>query len=116
MKDNFIKYPDNFDDLKSVMDKYMAKKLPGCGGSIDVVHLKWSNCPAGDYNRSLGKEGFPTLAFEVVTGHKRNILGVAPVQFGTRNDQHIVKLDPTVSKIKKGWYKDVVWEHRDVLG
>ena len=116
VKDDFIKYPDNFDDLKSVMDKYAAKKLPGCGGSIDVVHLKWSNCPAGDYNRSLGKEGFPTLAFEVVTGHERNILGVAPVQFGTRNDQHIVKLDPTVSKIKKGWYKDVVWEHRDVLG
>jgi hypothetical protein len=115
-KDEFIMYPDNFDDLKSVMESYATKKLPGCGGSIDVVHLKWSNCPAGDYNRCLGKEGFPTLAFEVVTGHERNILGISPVQFGTRNDQHIVKLDPMVSKIKKGWYKDVVWEHRDLLG
>jgi len=88
------------DDLKKVMDRYATKKLPGCGGSIDVVHLKWSNCPAGDYNRSLGKEGYPTLAFEVVTGHDREILGISPVQFGTCNDQHIV-IDPTVSKLKK---------------
>jgi len=43
-------------------------------------------------------------------------LGISPVQYGTQNDQHIVKLDPTVSKIKKGWYKDVVWEHYDVQG
>jgi hypothetical protein len=115
-KDKFIKYPENFEDLKSVMEKYAAKKLPGCGVSIDVVHLKWSNCPAGDYNRSLGKEGFPVLAFEAVTGHECNIFGTSLVQFGTQNKQHFVKLDLTVSKIKKGWYEDVVWEHRDLLG
>lgn len=49
-------------------------------------------------------------------GNSRDILGISPVQFGTRNDQHIVKLDPTVSKIKKGWYKDVVWNHYDLTG
>ena len=27
-----------------------------------------------------------------------------------------MKLDPTVSKIKKGWYKDVSWQHYDVEG
>jgi hypothetical protein len=64
-----VKYPESFDELKSGMNKYTAKKLPGCGRSIDVVHLKWSNCPAGDYNCSLGKEGYPTLAFEVITGN-----------------------------------------------
>jgi hypothetical protein len=69
---------------------------------IDVVHLKWSNCPAGDYNRSLGEEGYPMLAFKVLTGNNRDILGISPVQYSTRNDQHIVKLDLTVSKIKKG--------------
>ena len=98
----FIKYPETLEELKVVMSKYSAKKLPRCEGSIDVVHLKWSNCPVGDYNRSLGKEGFPTLAFEVATRNDRNILGISPVQIGTCNDQHIVKLNPTVSKIKKG--------------
>jgi len=53
IKEDYIKYPNNIDDLKKVMERYATKKLPGCGGSIDVVHLKWSNCPAG----------------EVVTGH-----------------------------------------------
>jgi hypothetical protein len=65
-KDEFIRYPDSLVNLKPIMEQYTYKKLPGCGGSIDVVHLKWSNCPACDYNRCLGKEGFPTLAFEVV--------------------------------------------------
>jgi hypothetical protein len=116
VKEEYIRYPNNIDDLKIVMNRYATKKLPGCCGSIDVVHLKWSNCPAGDYKRSLGKEGYLTLAFEVVTGRDREILGISPVQFGTRNDQHIVKLDPTVSKLKKDWYKDVVWEHYDLLG
>ena len=115
-KDDFINYPHSLEELKPIMEQYTYKKLPGCGGSIDVVHLKWSNCPAGDYNRCLGKEGYPTLAFEVITGHNRDILGISPVQYGTRNDQHIVKLDPTVSKIKKGWYKDVSWQHYDMQG
>ena len=83
VKSEFIKYPETFEELKVVMKKYSAKKLPGCAGSIDVVHLKWSNCPAGDYNRSLGKEGYPTLAFKVVTGNDRDILGISPIQFGT---------------------------------
>ena len=116
VRTEFIKYPETFDDLKAVMKKYTAKKLPGYAGSIDVIHLKWSNCPAGNYNRSLGKEGYPMFVFKVVTGNNRDILGISPVQFGTQNDQHIVKLDPTVSKIKKGWYKDVVWNHYDLTG
>jgi hypothetical protein len=115
-KEEFIQNPESLQQLKPVMEQYYAKKLPGCGRSIDVVHMKWSNYPAGDYNRSLGKEDYPTLAFEVVTGHNHGILGISPVQYGTCNDQHIVKLDPTVSKIKKGWDKEVVWEHFDLHG
>ena len=49
-KDEFIHYLDSLDELKPIMEQYTFKKLPGCGGSIDVVHLKWSNCPAGNYN------------------------------------------------------------------
>lgn len=75
----FIMHSETLEELKSVMSKYSAKKLPGCEGSIDVVHLKWSNFLAGVYNRSLVKEGFLTLAFMVVTGNDRNIVGISPV-------------------------------------
>lgn len=92
IKSDYISYPRNLTDLKRIMSRYNQVHLPGCGGSIDVVHLKWSNCPAGDRNRCVGKEGYPTLAFEVVSGFDREILGVSSVQYGTRNDQHIVNL------------------------
>ncbi len=87
--------------LSEVMKEYQECFLPGCGGSIDVVHLKWSCCPARDFNHTCGKEKFPTVAFECVSDSRRCILGVSPVQFGARNDKHIVRLDPTVALIQE---------------
>ena len=80
------------------------------------MHIKWSNCPAGDYNCCKGKEGYPTLAFEAITDHNRRIMGILSVQFGTRNDKHIVKLDAAVAKIRDGWYKTVTWNFYDSDG
>jgi len=50
------------------MQAYEDNYLPGCGESVDVVNVKWSKCPAGDYNHVKGKEGYPSVAFEVITG------------------------------------------------
>ena len=111
-----IKYPDTFEDLLPILKRYSTLYLPGCDGSIDVVHLKWSNCPAGDKNRCTGKENYPTLSFEVISDNYPCILGVSSIQFGTRNDQHIVKLDENVDRIKNGWYKDVCWNRFDTNG
>ena len=116
IKDDVIYYPRSMEELSSVSNRYANVSFPGCGGSIDVVHMKWSYCPAGDFNRCKGKEGYPTLAFEVVTGFDREIFGISSVQFGTRNDKHIVKLDETVNKIKNDWYSTVEWQYYDVLG
>jgi hypothetical protein len=78
--------------------------------------MKWSACPAGDFNRCKGKEKFPTLAFEVISDNFRIGYLVCCIQYGTRNDQHIVKLDDNVSKIKNGWYQDVRWSYYDIDG
>ena len=61
------------------MHSYTQKFLPGCGRSVDVIHLKLSNCLAGDVNLAKGKEGYPSLAFEVITGCDRQILGVSQI-------------------------------------
>ncbi|KAL7462574.1 hypothetical protein ACHAXS_002959 [Conticribra weissflogii] len=90
------------------MESYKKVGLPGCGGSIDVVHVKWSNCPAGDFNRCKGKESFPLLAREVISGFNQEILGMSSVQFSTRNDKHIDKLDDNVAGIR-----DVEWDYYD---
>ncbi len=109
MKDEYISLPANVTDLKKVMKCYESVGLPGACGSMDVVHIKWSNCPAGDYNRAKGKEGYPTMAFHCITDNNRLILAIYGTQFGTRNDKEIVKLDPNVRKICFGWFSNICW-------
>ena len=75
----FIDYPSSEEELEQVVNRYKDNYLPGCGGSVDVVHVKWSKFPAGDVNHAKGKEGFPSLAFEVVMGFDQQILGVSKV-------------------------------------
>ena len=116
LKNKYIRYPSDPSKLSKVMEKYEKVHLPGCGGSIDVVHVKWSTCPSGDFNRSKGKESYPSLAFEVVTGFDREIFAVDTAQFGTRNDKHIVKNDKCVKKIREEWYSRVTWKYFDKDG
>ncbi len=109
MSEEYIKLPGNVVGLNRVNQLYTLVGLPGACGSMDVVHIKWSSCPAGDYNWANGKEGYPTLGFQVITDFKRCILGVYGPQFGTANNKHIVKMDSNVKKIRLGWFKDVWW-------
>ena len=51
-----------------------------------------------------------------MSDNTRRILGISSVQYGTRNDQHIVKLDETVTNLRKGWCKDVIWGYYDLQG
>ena len=74
--------------------------IPGAMGSVDVVHVKWSNCPAGDFNRAKGKQSY-SLAFECISDFDCRICHVHGPQFGTRNDKHIVKMDKGVDAIAK---------------
>ncbi len=54
-----------------------------------------------------GKGGISVCLFEVITGFDSQVLCVLSVHFGTRNDQHMVGTDETVSLICTGWYKNV---------
>jgi hypothetical protein len=58
---------------------------------MDVAHVKWSNCPAGDHNRAKGKEGYPTLGFQCISDFNRRIFAVYGPQIGSTNDKQIVK-------------------------
>ena len=111
MKDEYIFLPPNVTALNRVMQAYSNLGLPGACGSMDVVHIKWSACPAGDHNRAKGKEGYPTIAFQCITDNTRRFLSVYGPQFGTRNDKEIVKLDPFIRKIRSGWYSKVWWRY-----
>lgn len=116
IRDEYISLPRDEEELSKIMKRYEEVGLPGAMGSLDVVQVKWSLCPAGDFNRSEGKEGFPMLIFECITDYDRKILGVFGPQFGTQNDKHIVKLDDNVAAVRDEWYSDVDWQYFDEYG
>jgi hypothetical protein len=111
MKDEYVFLPRNVTELHRISKYYDEVGLPGCCGSMDVVHIKWSSCPTMDHNRAKGKAGYPTLAFQCITDFNRRVIGIYGPQFGTRNDKEIVKVDPNVYRIRHGWYKDVSWNY-----
>ena len=91
MKDEYICLPWNLTKLKCVNKDYNAAGLPGCIGSMDVVHVKWSNCPTGDHNHAKGNEGYPTLGFQCITDFNRRVMVIYGPQFGSQNDKDIGK-------------------------
>jgi Plant transposon protein len=66
---DFIYMPDDEDDLRRVLDIYTRLGFPGCIGSMDCTHIKWLTCPSALSNRCTGKEGYPTLGFQVLVDH-----------------------------------------------
>ena len=111
MQDNYISLPSDMAALRRVSRDYEENGLPGCVGSMDVVHVKWSSCPMGDHNRAKGKEGYPTLAFQCITDFNRRVQSVYGPHFGTRNDKDIVKHDIHVKKIQTDrLFTDTCWQ------
>ena len=64
--------------------------IRGVCGSMEAVHVKWSNCPAGNHNRSKGKDGYPALGFQCITDFNRRILAVYGPQFGAVNHKQVI--------------------------
>jgi hypothetical protein len=100
-RDEYIYLPRDKEELEVVMQKYADVGLPGAMGSVDVVHCKWSKCPAGDFNRAKGNEGYPTLAFQCISDYNRRITAVFGPQWGTQNYKHILKIDPMWAQLNR---------------
>jgi len=113
---DYIYLPRDANELRNVMQKYRAVGLPGAMGSKDVVHVKWSRAPAGDFNRCKGKESYPSIAFQCISDFNRRIMGVSRAQYGTRNDKSIVRRDHNVNAIRSEWYSAVEWEYFTIDG
>ncbi len=79
--------------------------------------MKWLACPSELTNLCTGKEGYPTLSFQVVVDHARKINHVSVSGFGTMNDINMCQIDIIVRNddngfldsrgINRNMYKDV---------
>lgn len=109
--------PTTAEEIKHTTGVYARMGLPGCIGSTDCVHIRWERCPAGSRSLHKGKEGYPTLSYEVTVDHSKRIIGVTQGHPGARNDKTIVKFDGFVSAIHDGTlYQNETFELLDEEG
>ena len=96
----FVSTPKTKDGLVQIEAAYKLLGLPGAIGSMDVVHIAWCMCPIHLANLAKGKEGFPSVAYNVVCDHEGNATAVLPGTYGATNDKTIVQFDDFVDDVR----------------
>jgi hypothetical protein len=100
LKHLYIKFPSSVEEIRACVATYAEENLPGCMGSIDCVHVPWPKALASQRSWFVGKEGVPTVAFQVIVNHKRKILSVSRPHPGAHNDKTIASMDPALHSIR----------------
>ena len=100
----WIKFPTSTAELCSISAEYVKKGFPGCCGSTDGVQIPWEGCPYAYRSSFSGKEGYPTLGFNVTVAHDLRILHVCSMFAGRFNDKTKVLYDDYVSYLRSGSY------------
>lgn len=100
--------PETPQEINKVLQEYAMLGYPGCIGSADVVHIAWDRAPHLLRWKYVGKEGYPTVAYEVVCTHTRKIIACSKGFAGADPDKTIVQYDAFIQSIKnKVKYADV---------
>ena len=86
----------------TALDQFAYLGFPGCIGSMDVVHVHWGMCPITMSVLCTGKEGFPTLAYQVIVDHFGRAIACTAGFYGSLNDKTIVKFDGQITKLPQG--------------
>ena len=96
----YIKLPQTDEEVRRAVDTYSEDNLPGCMGSIDCTHIGWTRARSSVRSWYVGKEGVPTVAFQVIVDHSTRIMAVSDIYPGTHTDQHISRLDLELNMIR----------------
>ena len=89
------------DALSRVMDQYDKLGFTGAVGSTDVTHIRWDCCRFSLARSFTGKEGYPTIAYQVTADHTGRALAVTTGFPGAQNDKTIIRYDSAVKRIKE---------------
>jgi hypothetical protein len=118
LKSEYIYLPRTPEELEKVQGEYKAVGYPGCLGSIDAVKIGWDKCPHKLNALYNGKEGYPTVGFQVSCTQRKFVQTIGKVEPGTRNDMTTVRYEETVVAMHSGnhKYKRTVWYTYDIQG
>lgn len=98
--DEWVHFPSTPEEIDELLRQGAALGLPGYLGSMDVSHIRWDRCPASLRRLHVGKEGFPTLAYQVIISHLGRVLACKAGDYGSLNDKAIVRFDGNVQKLR----------------
>lgn len=108
--DVWVRMPETEEELRRLEKPFRLCGLPGCVTSMDGVHVCWDRCPSSLRPDHTGKEGYPTLAWNVNVSHNgkiqnchghRRVQG-APLELGFRgaiNDKTMSRSDRMVTAL-----------------
>jgi hypothetical protein len=102
-----VKFPESDEEIKEVMSVFALVGFPGCLGSMDVVHVHWGRCPESQRVLHTGKEGYPTIAYQVIVDHLGRAMACTAGFYGSCNDKTIVKFDGQIRKLRLGSHSHV---------
>ena len=113
-----VKIPSRLEDLKEIEAAYASLGLPGECGYIDVVHIDLGACQAGLTNLMTGKDGYPSIGYNMICDHLGRALDLMPGAYGSINDQTIVKFDEAVEDVKttNKLFKENLYKMRNEQG
>jgi hypothetical protein len=112
---NFVQVPTG-ELLQKVLSTYSRLGLPGCVGSMDCTRVRWFRCKKAEKWHATGKEGCPTLVFQVVVDHSRRILYCSNFFLGSNNDITICNNDNFSLKVLNGLFENVKYELYNAFG
>jgi hypothetical protein len=103
----FVKAPTTEAEITKAMGPYTALGLNGCLGSTDAVHIWWGMCPTSKSTVFTGKEGYPTIVFNVTCTHDGAATHVGTGTYGSCNDKTLIQFDQFVADMRTlGIYRD----------
>lgn len=89
------------EELKRVMAVCIGLGFIDAMAFADVTCVYWRSAPVLHAPHFTGKEKIPTLAYEMLVEHTSPVLSATYGPEGSQNDETIVRLDSTISNIRK---------------
>ena len=83
---------------------------------MDCTHIKWTLCPKDKKHHASGKEGFPTLVFQVCVDQNKRVINVSQQFLGSINDKTICENDLFSLGVKHGTLSNIEYELYDKFG
>ncbi|CAN0203620.1 unnamed protein product [Discosporangium mesarthrocarpum] len=79
---------------------YECLNFHGAVGFTDVTNVQWDMAPYMEAVHYNGKEGVPSIAYEVTVDHTRFVQRLTAGFPGAKNDKTIIRFDKLITKIR----------------